>query len=54
MHQEQSNENQEITQRVQTQALKALTDATEQVGSTHYSIGSLNLIARTRRSVIFG
>ena len=32
MYQEQSNENQEITQRVQTQALRALTDATEQRG----------------------
>ena len=32
MHQEQSNENQEITQRVQAQALRALTDATEQRG----------------------
>ena len=30
--QEQSNENQEIAQRVQTQALRALTDATEQRG----------------------
>ena len=32
LHQEQSNENQEIIQRVQTQALRALTDATEQEG----------------------
>ena len=32
MHQEQSNKNQEITQRVQAQALRALTDATEQRG----------------------
>ena len=32
LHQEQSNENQEIAQRVQTQALRALTDATEQRG----------------------
>ena len=28
LHQEQSNENQEIAHRVQTQALRALTDAT--------------------------
>ena len=32
LQQEQSNENQEIAQRVQTQALRALTDATEQRG----------------------
>ena len=32
LHQEQSNEKQEIAQRVQTQALRALTDATEQRG----------------------
>ena len=32
LHQEHSNENQEIAQRVQTQALRALTDATEQRG----------------------
>ena len=32
LHQEQSNENQEIAQRVQTQALRALTDAIEQRG----------------------
>ena len=32
LHQEQSNENQEIAQRVQTQALRALTDAREQKG----------------------
>ena len=30
LHQEQSNENQEIAQRIQTQALRALTDATGQ------------------------
>ena len=30
LYQEQSNENEEIAKRVQTQALKALTDATEQ------------------------
>ena len=32
LHQEQSNETQESTQRVQTQALRALADATEQRG----------------------
>ena len=32
LHQEQSNENQKVVQRVQTQALRALTDATEQRG----------------------
>ena len=32
LHQGQSNENQEIAQRIQTQALRALTDATEQRG----------------------
>ena len=32
LHQEQSSENQEIAQRVQTQALRALIDATEQRG----------------------
>ena len=53
LHQEQSNENQEIAQRVQTEALRALTDATEQRGfDTLFE--SPNLTGKIHNSVILG